>query len=78
MATKDDLIDRVSSKIHYISNDDIRLAIDFIFDFFKAELASSNRISIRHFGSFSIRPRKYAGKAELYKIIYYRSAKNAL
>jgi integration host factor subunit beta len=75
MAIIKDLVERISSKINYLPEEDILLATNLVFDYLKSELAKQNRIEIRGFGSFSIRKRKFANKKETYNTIYYRMPK---
>ncbi|NRB10773.1 MAG: integration host factor subunit beta [Rickettsiaceae bacterium] len=76
MATKSDLINKLAKKLDYLSKADITSSVDNIFDYLQEELTKGNRVEIRGFGSLSIRDRKYAGKDEYYKTIYYRMSKN--
>lgn len=78
MATKRDLVELISKKLDYLSEEDTKNAIDCILNYIKDELTKGNRVEIRGFGSISIRKRKYADRDEQYNSIYYRMSKNVL
>lgn len=76
MASKSDLVNKVSEQLTYLPKKDILESVDLVFDYLKSELIKHNRIEIRGFGSFSIRERKFADRSNIYKTVYYRSPKN--
>lgn len=78
MATKNHLAKLVSSKIPDLPPEDSSEVIDSVFDYLKAELCAGNRVEIRGFGSFSVRKRKFAGRNESYKTVYYRGSGNVI
>ena len=76
MATKQTLVDNLTKKLQYLSQEDARYAVDCILSYIKAELIKDSRIEIRGFGSLSLRKRKYANRDEEYNSVYYRMSKN--
>jgi integration host factor subunit beta len=76
MATKKDLVETITKKLDYLSEQDAGFAVDCILEHIKNELTKGNRIEIRGFGSLSVRKRKYADKDSEYNTIYYRMSKN--
>ena len=76
MATKTDLIKKITDKLDYLSKVDANIAVDSVFEYIKDELRLKNRIEIRGFGSMSIREKKYAGQDKKYNTIYFRMSKN--
>jgi integration host factor subunit beta len=76
MASKSDLVNKISEALTYLPKKDIEEAVVLVFDYLESELTKHNRIEIRGFGSFSIRERKFADRSNTYKTIYYRSPKN--
>lgn len=75
MATKKDLVYKISKKLKYLSEDDLSDSVDSIIDYIKEEISSGKTLEIRGFGSMSLRSRKYAGKNENYNATYYRMSK---
>lgn len=75
MASKTDLVNKISEKLTDLTKKDISESVDLVFDYLKSELIKQNRIEIRGFGSFSIRERNFAGRSDTYKTVYYRSPK---
>lgn len=78
MTTKKKLAEGVSKRLKYLSVEDAEFAVDSVLEHIKDNLEQGNRIELRGFGSFSIRPRKYAGVDEYYNTVYYRMSKNVL
>lgn len=76
MASKSDLVNKISEQLTYLPKKDIVESVDLVFDYLESELIKHNRIEVRGFGSFSIRERKFADRPNIYKTIYYRSPKN--
>lgn len=76
MATKKELIEKLASKLDYLSKDDAQIAVDSVLEYMKDALAKKNRIEIRGFGSFSIREKRFTGQDKKYKTIYFRKSKN--
>ena len=76
MATKTDLIKKITDKLDYLSKVDANIAVDSVFEYIKDELRLKNRIEIRGFGSMSIREKKYAGQDKKYNTIYFRMSSN--
>lgn len=76
MATKVDLVDKLTRRLKYLKDADARLAIDCVIDCMKEAMEKGGRVEIRGFGSLSIRERKYAGRDENYNTVYYRMSKN--
>lgn len=76
MATKKDLIANLSTKLDYLSKDDVQIAVDTVLETVKEQLCKKNRIEIRGFGSMSTRKKKYAGQEKSYDTIYFRMSKN--
>ncbi|MDG1436646.1 MAG: HU family DNA-binding protein [Rickettsiaceae bacterium] len=76
MATKKDLLETLSTKLGYLTQEDAKNAIDCTLNYIKDELAKGNRVEVRGFGSLSVRKRKYADRDEYYNSIYYRMSKN--
>jgi nucleoid DNA-binding protein len=76
MASKSDLVNKISEALTDLPKQDMAEAVDLVFDYLQSELIKHNRIEIRGFGSFSIRERKFADRPNIYKTIYYRSPKN--
>lgn len=76
MSTKKRIAEGVARRLKYLSPEDAEYAVDSVLDHIKENLKSGNRIELRGFGSFSIRPRKYAGLDEYYNTVYYRMSKN--
>ncbi len=74
MASKSDLVHNISKQLPDIPERDIAESIDLVFDYLGSELKKQNRIEIRGFGSFSTRERKFAGRADTYKTVYFRSS----
>ena len=75
MASKTDLVNKISEELTDLPKKDISESVDLIFDYLKSELIKQNRIEIRGFGSFSIRERKFADSPDTYRTVYYRSPK---
>ena len=76
MATKQDLILNLANRLEFLSEKDAKLVVNNIIQQCIDNLAKGNRIEIRGLGSLSIRERKYAGKNEKYKTVYYRMSKS--
>lgn len=76
MATRKDLVKKLSENLEYLKIRDSRYAVDCVLDYLKSELIKGNRIEIRGFGSLSVRRRSYPNKNEQYNTIYYRMSKN--
>ena len=76
MASKSDLVNKISEQLTYLPKKDIVESVDLVFDYLESELIKHNRIEVRGFGSFSIRERKFADRPNIYKTIYYRSPKS--
>ncbi len=76
MATKKDLIEKITTKLDYLSKADAQIAVDSVLEYIKDELCKKNRIEIRGFGSLSIREKKYAGQDKRYNTIYFRMSRN--
>ena len=76
MATKKDLIEKITTKLDYLSKADAQIAVDSVIEYIKDELCKKNRIEIRGFGSLSIREKKYAGQDKRYNTIYFRMSRN--
>ncbi len=76
MATKRNLVERITTKLDYLSKDDATVAIDSVLEYIRDELCKKNRIEIRGFGSMSIRERKYTAQGKKYNTIYFRMSKN--
>lgn len=76
MATKRNLVERITTKLDYLSKDDATVAIDSVLEYIRDELCKKNRIEIRGFGSMSIRERKYAAQGKKYNTIYFRMSRN--
>ncbi len=86
MSTRQDLINVVASKNIDIPKDDIEMAVTAVFSYLENGLLNKNRVEIRHFGSFSIRNRKFSSRSSLKKqednvasvrninVVYYRMA----
>ncbi len=75
MSSKSDIISHLQKKIPYLSDSDIRIAVNSVVDDIGQALMAGDRVEIRGFGSFSIRPRKYAGKDKFYNTVYFRMSK---
>ena len=76
MATKKDLIEKITTKLDYLSKADAQIAVDSVLEYIKDEVCKKNRIEIRGFGSLSIREKKYAGQDKRYNTIYFRMSRN--
>ena len=76
MATKKDMIEKITTKLDYLSKADAQIAVDSVLEYIKDELCKKNRIEIRGFGSLSIREKKYAGQDKRYNTIYFRMSRN--
>lgn len=76
MATKKDLIEKITTKLDYLSKADTQIAVDSVLEYIKDELCKKNRIEIRDFGSLSIREKKYVGQDKRYNTIYFRMSRN--
>lgn len=76
IVTNKAIVKRVSDRLDYLSDKDVEFALDVVISNFRTNLIKGNRVEIRGFGSFSIRPRKYSGREEYYNTIYYRMSKN--
>ncbi len=72
MATKKHLISALTKKLHYLNNEDAKLCVDSIIESIKESLINKERVELRGFGSFSVRPRKYPEKDEEYNSVYFR------
>lgn len=55
---KSDLICKVAEKLSTLSNKDVEVIVNQIFDSMTAALVSGDRIEIRGFGSFEVRTRR--------------------
>ncbi|XVN43059.1 MAG: HU family DNA-binding protein [Candidatus Rickettsia vulgarisii] len=77
MAKKSDLINKISNNLAYLTEDDIKISVDLIFDYLQSELAKPepSRIEIRGFGSLSIKMRQYPNSEKSYRSVYYRMPK---
>lgn len=76
MATKRNLVEKLTENLPYLSKDDALMAVDEVMEYMKDELCSNNRIEIRGFGTFTTREKRYAGQDSKYKTVYYRMSKN--
>ena len=76
MATKKDLIDRLSKSNNSLNPKDVKFAIDCVMNMVTDSLMNGDRIEIRGFGSISIRKRHYPQSDKTYKMVYYRMSKN--
>lgn len=74
MSTKKHLTKAVASAAN-ISQEDSKLAIELIIEAISKQLSNSGRVEVRGFGSFSVRPRKTAGKDESYNTVYFRMSR---
>lgn len=74
MATKGDLVYKVSKHFSYLPEEDINDAVNLVLGYLTEQLVKQNRIEIRGFGSFSIRQRKKVGSDNIYNTIYYRAS----
>lgn len=77
-ANKIDLVNKISENLSYLAKEDIDNSIDLILEYLQQQLAQLERIEIRGFGSFSIRKRKFQGKDQQYKTVYYRMPSSVL
>ena len=63
MMTKSELIDRLAAQFPQLVAKDAELAVKMILDAMAESLAKGERIEIRGFGSFTVRPYKpYSGR----------------
>lgn len=76
MATKKELVKKLTEKLDYLSYDDALSAVDSILGYMRDELTKKNRIEIRGFGSFSVREKKFAGQDKKYNTVYFRMSRN--
>lgn len=56
--TKAELIDRISQQYDYLTDTQVEILVNSIFESIKEALASGERIEIRGFGSFRVRLRR--------------------
>ena len=55
---KSDLVNRISSKLDFFSDDDIEKSVNLIIDLISESLRKNQRVEVRNFGTFSIRSRE--------------------
>ena len=55
---KSDLVNNISNKSDSFSEDDIEKSVKSILELISKSLSKSQRVEIRNFGTFSIRPRE--------------------
>ena len=55
---KSDLINKISNKSDFFSDNDIEKSVNTILAFISESLIKKNRIEVRNFGTFSIRTRE--------------------
>ncbi|MDC0864395.1 HU family DNA-binding protein [Rickettsiaceae bacterium] len=76
MATRKDLVKKLSKDLDYLQAQDVRYALDSVLEYLKDGLIEGNRVEVRGFGSLSIREREYSDKDGKYNTVYYRMPKN--
>ena len=76
MATRKDLVKKLSKDLDYLQAQDVRYALDSVLGYLKDGLIEGNRVEVRGFGSLSIREREYSDKDGKYNTAYYRMSKN--
>jgi len=76
MATRKDLVKKLSKDLDYLQAQDVRYALDSVLGYLKDGLIEGNRVEVRGFGSLSIREREYSDKDGKYNTVYYRMSKN--
>lgn len=84
MANRQDLIDLLSTKNNFLKKEDITFVVNSVFNSITDALIKKERVEIRHFGSFSIRKRKFSHKSSLTRdpietmreidVVYYRAS----
>jgi integration host factor subunit beta len=52
--TKAELIEKMSSEMDYLSQEDIKRAVNILIDTMSSQLSKGKRIEVRGFGSFSV------------------------
>ena len=55
--TKSELIDRVCSRLEYLTRKDAEVAVNTLFDCLSEQIAEGRRVEIRGFGSFGTKSR---------------------
>ena len=58
MMNKSDLINNISNKSDSFTEDDIEKSVNSILELISKSLSKKQRVEIRNFGTFSIRPRE--------------------
>ena len=58
MATRSELIDKLTQRNPEISGEDMSYIVSKAFDYIASELAKQNRVEIRGFGSFEVNDKK--------------------
>jgi len=79
MATRSDLINKLTQKNPEISGDDMSYIISKTFDYIASELAAQNRVEIRGFGSFEVKEKKVVSSlakesGAKRKVVYYKQS----
>lgn len=89
MANRQDLINLLAKKNPVIKKEDIAFVVNSVFKCISDSLMQKGRVEIRHFGSFSIRKRKFSPESSLkngdhaekmreIEVVYYRASQSVI
>jgi integration host factor subunit beta len=79
MATRSDLINKLTHNNSEFSCDDMAYIVSTTFDYIASELASQKRLEIRGFGSFEVKEKRIVSllaknSGAMRKVVYYKQS----